>query len=114
MVLQSSISARATVTGLVFIETGVLWLATRWGIGLYTDSIVYIGAARSILAGDGFQFLNDIGQFSPINQYPPGYPWLIAAFGMIGLDPLDSARWISIFFCAGNSLLVAYIAYRST
>jgi 4-amino-4-deoxy-L-arabinose transferase-like glycosyltransferase len=114
MALRNSISARGLLAVLVLVVTAVLWLATRWGIGLYTDSIVYIGAARSILAGDGFQFLNDIGQFSPINQYPPGYPWLIAAFGMIGLDPLDSARWISIFFCAGNSLLVAYIAYRST
>ncbi len=114
MALQSSISARAAVTGLVFIVTAVLWLATRWGIGLYTDSIVYIGAARSILAGDGFQFLNDIGQLTPITQYPPGYSWLIAAFAWTGLDALDAARWVSLVFCAGNSLLVAYIAYRST
>lgn len=112
--LQISIGARAAVTGLVFIGAGVLWLATRWGIGLYPDSIVYIGAARSLLGGDGFQFLNDIGQFSAITQYPPGYPWLIAAFAWTGLDALDAARWVSIFFCAGNSLLVAFIAYRST
>jgi len=107
-------SVGVAVTGLIFIGTALLWLGTRWGIGLYTDSMVYVGAARSILAGDGFQYLNDIGQFAPITQYPPGYPWLIAVLGMIGLDPLDSARWLSIFFCAGNSMLVADIAYRST
>ena len=99
---------------MALIGAAILAIATRWGIGIYTDSLVYIGAARSILAGDGFQFLNDVGQFSPITQYPPGYPWLIAALAWTGLDALDSARWISIFFCAGNSLLVAYIAYRST
>ena len=104
----------AAASVLALIGAGILAVATRWGIGIYTDSVVYIGAARSILAGDGFQFLNDIGQFSPITQYPPGYPWLIAAFAWTGLDPLDSARWLSIFFCAGNSLLVAHIAYRST
>ncbi len=104
----------AAVGGLAVLGMAVLWFATRLGIGLYPDSIVYIGAARSILGDDGFQFLNDIGQVAPITQYPPGYPWLIAVLGMIGLDPLDGARWLSIFFCAGNSLLVAYIAYRST
>lgn len=105
---------RTAVLALALIGAGVLVLATRWGIGIYTDSVVYIGAARSILGGDGFQFLNDIGQFSPITQYPPGYPWLVAAFAWTGLDPLEAARWVSSVFCAINSLLVAYIAYRST
>ena len=114
MVLQSSIGARATVIGLVVIEMAALWLATRWGIGIYTDSLVYIGSARGILAGDGYQYLNDIGQLAPVTHYPPGYPWLIAAFAWTGLDALDAARWVSLFFCAGNSLLVAYIAYRAT
>ena len=104
----------AAALALTLIGTGIFAVATRLGIGIYTDSIVYIGAARSILAGDGFQFLTDIGQFSPITQYPPGYPWLVAALSWTGLDPIDSARWISVFFSAGNSLLVAYIVLRST
>ena len=104
----------AAALALTLIGACILAIATRLGIGIYTDSIVYIGAARSILAGDGFQFLTDIGQFSPITQYPPGYPWLVAALSWTGLDPLGSARWISVFFSAGNSLLVAYIVLRST
>jgi 4-amino-4-deoxy-L-arabinose transferase-like glycosyltransferase len=92
-----------------------LWLATPWGIGIYTDSLVYIGAARNILAGDGYRFLNDIGQLSPVIHYPPGYPLLIAAFAWTGgIDALDAARGVSIFFCAANALLAAYIAYRAT
>lgn len=105
---------RAAVLVLALVGAGILALATRWGIGIYTDSLVYLGAARSILSGDGFQYLNDIGQFASITQYPPGYPWLIAAFAWTGLDPLEAARWVSIVFCAANSLLVAYLAYRST
>lgn len=110
----SSRGVCAAASALALIGAAILAVATRWGIGIYTDSVVYIGAARSILAGDGFQFLNDIGQLSPVTQYPPGYPWLVALLAWTGLDPLDSARSISIFFCAGNSLLVAYIAFRST
>ncbi len=114
MGLRRSFSVRGLVIGLVLIEASVLWLATRWGIGLYSDSIVYVGAARSLLAGDGFQFFNDIGRLAPITQYPPGYPWLIAALAWTGLDALDAARWVSIFFCAGNSLLAAFIVHRAT
>src|SRR5262245_20193133 len=114
MVLQSSIGARAALAGLTFLGAAVLWLATPWGIGIYTDSLVYIGAARSLVAGAGFQHLNDIGQLSPVNHYPPGYPSLVAAFAWTGLDALEAARWVSISFCVGNSLLVAYIVYRAT
>src|SRR5512132_1238163 len=88
----SSRGVCAAASALALVGAGILATATRWGIGIYTDSVVYIGAARSLLAGDGFQFLNDIGQFSSITQYPPGYPWLIAALAWTGLGPLDSAR----------------------
>jgi len=105
---------RAAVIGLVLLGSGILLITTRWGIGIYSDSIVYIGAARSILAGHGFRFYNDVGEFAPITQYPPGFPWLIASFARVGLDALVAARWVSIFFCAANGLLAAYIAFRST
>jgi hypothetical protein len=114
LLLQSSIGARAALIGVTFIGMAVLWLATPWGIGIYTDSMVYVGATRSLLTGHGFQYLNDIGQLSPVIHYPPGYPSLIAAFAWIGLDALDAARWVSIFFCAANSLLASYIAYHAT
>jgi hypothetical protein len=105
---------RMAVVGLVLLGTGILLIATRWGIGIYTDSIVYIGAARSIVAGEGFRFYNDVGAFTPITQYPPGFPWLIATFARVGWDALEAARRVSIFFCAANGLLVAYIVFRAT
>ena len=89
-----------------------LAIATHWGIGIYPDSIVYIGTARTILNGDGVRFLNDVGEIAPVTQYPPLYPLMIAAFGAFGVDPLDGARWISILFYAGNALLAAFIVCR--
>jgi hypothetical protein len=75
-------------------------IATHLGIGLYPDSIVYIGTARSILNGDGVRFLNDIGQIAPVTQYPPLYSLMIAALGVLGLDPLDGgALDQSVFLC---------------
>jgi 4-amino-4-deoxy-L-arabinose transferase-like glycosyltransferase len=92
----------------------ILLICTRWGIGLYPDSIVYVGAARSILEGDGFRFLDDVGQFSPVIQYPPLYSYSIAAFALMGMDALEGARWISVLLFAANAVLMANIAYRCT
>ena len=104
----------AALAGLGFIGAAVLTIATRWGIGLYADSIVYIGVARNILDGKGVTFLNDVGEITPVTQYPPFYSVTIALAGLVGLDPLEGARWISILFYIGNALLLAYIAYSST
>jgi|GEM_PF-2373205 len=107
-------NVRLAVSAVALVGAALLVLATRWGIGLFSDSIVYVGAARYLLAGEGFQFLSDIGELSPITQYPPGYPWLIALCGVAGLDALEAARWVSVFFAAANTLIIAHIVYCAT
>ena len=104
----------AAVGALAFVGSCILLISTRWGIGGYPDSMVYIGVARSILNGSGVRFFNDMGEFAPVTQYPPLYPSTMAAFGIMGLDPLLGSRWISALLFAANALLVAYIIYRIT
>ncbi len=105
---------RAAVAGLAFIGSTVLLVSTRWGIGTYPDSLVYIGVARSILNGDGARFLSDAGEFASVTQYPPLYSTVIAVFGMIGVDPLVGSRWLGALLFAANAVLVAYLVYRIT
>src|SRR5919106_5204778 len=102
------------VGALALLGSFTLLICTRWGIGGYPDSLVYIGVARSILEGTGVRFFNDMGQFAPVSQYPPMYPAIVAAFGTMGFDPLNGSRWISALLFAGNAILVAYIVYHST
>jgi 4-amino-4-deoxy-L-arabinose transferase-like glycosyltransferase len=104
----------AAATGLALAGMVILWLTTRWGIGLYSDSIVYLGAARVILEGEGFSFLNDAGVIAPVVQYPPLYSATIATLSPMGFDPLVGARVFSVLCYGANALLVAYIAYRAT
>src|SRR5437773_10949461 len=104
----------AAVGALALLGSCVLLVSTRWGIGTYPDSVVYIGVARSIFEGSGVRFFNDAGQFVPVTQYPPLYPSVMAAFGIIGLDPLTGSRWISALLFAGNAILVAYMVYHET
>jgi hypothetical protein len=116
LAMDFSSSVRSTAAILASIGLGVcaLSVATHQGIGLYPDSIVYIGTARNILDGRGVQFLNDVGEIAPVIQYPPLYSAMIAALGTLRLDPLDGARWLSIFFYAVGAFLSASIVRRIT
>src|SRR5437773_7282146 len=105
---------RAVVGAVAILGSCVLLVSTRWGIGGYPDSLVYVGVARSILDGSGVRFFNDMGEFAPVTQYPPLYPSMMAAFGIMGIDPLVGSRWISVLLFACNAILVAYIRYRTT
>ena len=64
----SQTSFGVAITAMALAGACGLFIATRWGIGLYPDSIVYVGAARSIVEGAGFRFINDVGEFAPVTQ----------------------------------------------
>ena len=65
----------------------VLAREVSYGPGLLWDSINYVSVARSLLAGEGFtEFLG-----RPYTIWPPLYPLLLAAPGLLGPDPLDAA-----------------------
>jgi len=89
-------------------------IAARWGIGLSPDSMVYIGVARSLLDGNGVTYLNDVGELSPVNHYPPLYPFMIAGLALTGMDPLVAAKWMNAGLFAVNIVLVASMVFAST
>src|SRR5215207_976448 len=93
---------------------GLLLHSARWGIGLSPDSVVYIGAARSLLAGAGFSLPAESALFSPITHYPPFYSSLLAVIAILGPDPLDAAIWLNVavfglnIFLSGSLLFSAF------
>ena len=67
----------------------VLARETTHGVGLHSDSVIFVSVARNLLAGEGFmQFVEG---WKPMMAWPPLYPLLLAAPGLFGLDPLDAA-----------------------
>ena len=56
----------------------VLLHGTAYGPGLHFDSVLYVLASRSLLAGEGF---------GPLPPKPPLYAVMMAAPGMLGIDP---------------------------
>ncbi len=90
---------------------GVIY-ATALGPGSSNDSVTYVGAARSLLQGHGYQALAYDGTLAPMTHYPPLYPTLLALPGLLGVDPLVGARWLAALCMAANILLVGVAVYR--
>lgn len=75
---------------------GIILLATsNFGAGLTPDSIGYLSATRSLLAGKGILWYNG----NPIDFWPPLYPVIIALGNKIlGMDFIASSRVINALF----------------
>ncbi len=81
----------------------VLWTTSTFGTGLSPDSVSYISCARNLVAGKGYTVFSG----SYYKAWPPLFPTLLAALHIIGVDPLDGARFLNagicglIVFCSG-------------
>jgi hypothetical protein len=84
-----------------------LLAATPYGIGIYSDSTMYLLTARSLLLGHGYT-IDGI----PVAIFPPLYPALLAISGLSGADPIDAARWLQSIIWAFNILWVTMITFR--
>ncbi len=103
-----------TLSSLSLIGASVILLCTRWGIGLSPDSILYVGAARNLLIGNGLSVPTPSGGFLPLSHFPPLFSISLTAIGNFGIDPLDGARWLNALFFAANIALVGLVVYTST
>lgn len=120
MVIDASIVMRkgfcfAGIAGLLSLAGGAaLLFCTRWGAGLSPDSAVYIGAARNLLAGEGWSVPSYDGAFVAMTQYPPLFPTVLAGLGLLGVDPVDGSRWLNAILFAGNIALAGLWVWAAT
>ena len=62
---------------------------SAWGAGIEIDSHVYLAVAENILGGEGIT----TAEGGKALLWPPGYPLLLAGFGLPGADMAEAARW---------------------
>jgi hypothetical protein len=88
--------------------------ATPSGIGISSDSVAYVGAARNQAAGLGLGTLLGGGELKPLTHFPPLFPLLLAGLQLLGLDVVVGARLAVAFLFGANALLVGIIVGRET
>ena len=86
----------------------ILVRTAPYGVTVRGDSTIFLSTALNFLAGEGWQDL--VGE--PLHGAPPLFPLLLAAFGWVGIDPLEAGRWINAT-AFGLTILVAGYYLRS-
>ena len=104
----------AILLGLAFAGSIALLAATPKGLGVSSDSVAYIGAARNQAAGLGLARLTGDGGTEPMTHFPPLYPLLLAGPEVFGLPALRAARLISAIVFAGSAFLTGVLVWRSS
>jgi hypothetical protein len=91
-----------TVSGLILCivaATALFGAMTRHGLGVTPDSGHYLAAADHVVFGDGFTRLGG----EPMASWPPLYPATLAVFRLMGVEPLEGARWLNLALLAATA-----------
>ncbi|MGC8856186.1 MAG: phospholipid carrier-dependent glycosyltransferase [Anaerolineae bacterium] len=101
-------------TALALIAFLAIWLllySTPQGLSLSDDSIAYLAGAQSILSGQGYREAW-LESNKPVTHFPPGFPALLALFGLAGLEPLRAARLVNALAYGLNAALLGWLGWR--
>jgi hypothetical protein len=91
----------------------VTWTSPN-GIGLRSDSAVYVAAARNLLAGHGLSWLSGGGEVRPMTLHAPLLSILLAGAEAIGFDAIAFARALNAVCLGLEVMLVGALARRLT
>jgi hypothetical protein len=110
--IKGQVSARYKIFVLALSVIGAVFIllaTSRYGVGIVTDSVGYLAAARSIISGDGV-----IGHLGiPLTDWPPLYPVVLALFGFIlNTDPLLIANVVNAILFGSTIYVVGLLTRR--
>jgi len=110
--MNRTVSGPGVIISSVFFLGGmclVLWLTAQYGLGVTHDTVAYMHAAKSLLAGEGLGFF---GYNSPFIQWAPLYPAILAIFELTGIGMLAGAKMLGAL-CFGLTLgITSYFMYK--
>lgn len=79
-----------------------------YGLAIDPDSVTYLSTAANLAAGHGLRDFRGEG----LLPAPPGYPLLLAAITMAGVELLEAARWLNAAALGLIILLSGYFLRR--
>lgn len=87
----------------------MLWITAPYGVGVNSDSLSYIGAVESLLAGRGLTVHG-----TQMTHFPPVFPMVLAGVSLLTRDTIEAARILNAVLFGINAMLVAFAAYLAT
>jgi Dolichyl-phosphate-mannose-protein mannosyltransferase len=84
------------------------------GIGLSSDSAVYVAAARNLVDGKGLSWISGGGEIRPLTLHAPLLPILLAGAEAMGADAIPAARGLNALCLALDVLLVGAVSFKLT
>lgn len=91
-----------------------LLYVTAAGIGLRSDSAVYVAAARNLVDGHGLSWISGGGEIRPMTLHAPLLPILLAGAEALGANAIPVARVLNAICLGLDVLLVGAIAFDLT
>lgn len=105
------VTPRITLLGFILllmlavVSAGSLFWATPFGLGQTPDAVAYLKGAQGLLNGYGTAYIS--------HQWPPLYPFCIAAISaLLGVDALAGARALQSLLYASNLVLLVVVLER--
>ena len=97
------------------LAAALVLIATRDGIGVSIDSVIYLSVAREISAGHGAVVPWGAPEPTPLGtQLGPLLPASLAVVSRLGPDPVVAARWLNALLYGATVLLIGVYMRRAT
>ncbi|MBF0595540.1 MAG: hypothetical protein HQL22_11330 [Candidatus Omnitrophica bacterium] len=107
-----------TVWGLGLISilgaVAVYVFTAPFGLGLMSDSIVYLQAAKYLALGQGVSAFNNAAELSPMTSLAPGFPFVLSWAWFLGASFADWARSLNILAAALSIFLSGWLVFYVT
>lgn len=104
----------AAIISASFLGVAVIIYATNYGPWAFSDSTTYIWTAINFADGKGLVIQNPHGGYDLLTWHPPLFSLLLSIPIALGVDALQSARWLNAFSFGLTIFLGGFATWRST
>lgn len=113
-VLSSGRLAQAGLLVLALLGVVILRISAAHGPGVGGDATIYITSAQNLLAGKGLGLALPGGGFRLLPYFPPLFPLVLSAAGLLGLDLVQAALWLNLLLFGGLIWLTGAVVFNVT
>jgi len=103
----------------------IVFVTSKWGIGLSPDSAGYLAGAKNIINGKGISLIYDSNgnplmtwlpwtdnEINHLFPWPPFFPLVLSIFGFMKINLIEAGRWLNAALFGANIFLITLIVKK--